>query len=159
MYYRHDGRAADVNTENPDFQYYYMQYVNDLIANGARGFRYDTAKHIGLPSDPVDSAVIAAGGTNDFWDIATGRKAIRDITLSMPDSLFIYGEVLQDRNVPEKGYGEYMSLTASSYGAVLRHVLEARQFPRRLHHGLAPCSLARPAGHLGRVARHLLQRQ
>lgn len=44
--------------------------------------------------------------------------------------------------VPEKGYGEYMSLTASSYGAVLRHGAGGRQFPRRLHHGLAPCSLA-----------------
>lgn len=136
------GGLPDVNTENPDFQYYYMQYVNDLIANGARGFRYDTAKHIGLPSDPVDSAVIAAGGSNDFWDIATGRKAIRDITLSMPDSLFIYGEVLQDRNVPEDGYGEYMSLTASNYGAVLRHVLEAGNFRADSimdwHHALTP---------------------
>ena len=48
------GGLPDVNTENPDFQYYYMQYVNDLINLGARGFRYDTAKHIGLPSDPLD---------------------------------------------------------------------------------------------------------
>ncbi len=37
------GGLPDVNTENPDFQYYYMQYVNDLINLGARGFRYDTA--------------------------------------------------------------------------------------------------------------------
>ena len=80
-----------------------MQYVNDLIANGARGFRYDTAKHIGLPSDPKDSLA----ERNNFWDIATGREAIRDIRLALPeDSLFIYGEVLQDKNVKEEEYGE-----------------------------------------------------
>lgn len=37
------GGLPDVNTENPDFQYYYMQYVADLIRCGAGGFRYDTA--------------------------------------------------------------------------------------------------------------------
>ena len=115
------GGLPDVNTENPDFQYYYMQYVNDLIANGARGFRYDTAKHIGLPSDPKDSLA----ERNNFWDIATGREAIRDIRLALPeDSLFIYGEVLQDKNVKEEEYGEYMKLTASAYGHALRKALE-----------------------------------
>ena len=113
------GGLPDVNTENPDFQYYYMKYVNDLIACGARGFRYDTAKHIGLPSDPL--APLAE--RNNFWDIATGREPIRDITLSMPDSLFIYGEVLQDKNVKEDEYAEYMSLTASAYGHALRNAL------------------------------------
>lgn len=113
------GGLPDVNTENPDFQYYYMQYLNDLINLGARGFRYDTAKHIGLPSDPVD----AKAQQNDFYDVATGRKAVKGLSLLMPDSLFIYGEVLQDRNVKETEYAEYMDLTASSYGHSLRHVL------------------------------------
>lgn len=122
------GGLPDVNTENPDFQHFYMQYINELIANGVRGFRYDTAKHIGLPSDPVDSAVVAAGGSNDFWDVATGRKPIKGLTLSMPDSLFIYGEALQDRNVPEEEYAEYMKVTASDYGHVLRHALECQNF-------------------------------
>lgn len=113
------GGLPDVNTENPDFQYYYMQYVNDLIALGARGFRYDTAKHIGLPSDPLDPKA----EQNDFWDIALGHKDIRGVSLSMPDSLFIYGEVLQDKNVKEDEYAEYMSLTASAYGHALRNAL------------------------------------
>ena len=113
------GGLPDVNTENPDFQYYYMTYVNDLISLGARGFRYDTAKHIGLPSDPLDPKA----EQNDFWDIATGRKDIRGLSLSMPDSLFIYGEVLQDRNVKEAEYADYMSLTASNYGHALRKAL------------------------------------
>lgn len=115
------GGLPDVNTENPDFQHYYMQYVNDLIALGARGFRYDTAKHIGLPSDPVDPK----SERNNFWDVATGREAVKGLSLSMPDSLYIYGEVLQDRNVKEKEYAEYMDLVASNYGGVLRNVIAA----------------------------------
>ncbi|MBQ4005460.1 MAG: alpha-amylase, partial [Muribaculaceae bacterium] len=114
------GGLPDVNTENPDFQYYYMQYVNDVLACGARGFRYDTAKHIGLPSDPRDPK----SPQNDFWDVAMGRKPVKGLSLAIPrDQLFIYGEVLQDKNVPEKGYAEYMDLTASNYGWVLRNVL------------------------------------
>lgn len=115
------GGLPDVNTENPDFQYYYMEYVNDLIGCGARGFRYDTAKHIGLPSDPLDPK----SKQNDFWDVATGRKSVKGLKLALPaDSLFIYGEVLQDKNVKETEYAGYMKLTASSYGYVLRHALE-----------------------------------
>lgn len=113
------GGLPDVNTENPDFQYYYLQYVNDLINLGARGFRYDTAKHIGLPSDPLDPK----SERNNFWDVATGREGVKGLSLLMPDSLFIYGEVLQDKNVKETEYAEYMDMTASSYGHVLREAL------------------------------------
>lgn len=114
------GGLPDVNTENPDFQYYYLQYVNDLINLGARGFRYDTAKHIGLPSDPLDPKA----ERNNFWDVATGREGVKGLSLLMPDSLYIYGEVLQDKNVKEKEYAEYVDVTASNYGHALRHVLE-----------------------------------
>lgn len=135
------GGLPDVNTENPDFQYYYMQYVNDLIACGARGFRYDTAKHIGLPSDPTDTK----SAKNNFWDIATGRDSIRDITLLMPDSLFIYGEVLQDKNVKEEEYAEYIDQTASAYGHVLRNALNAHNYfadsLSHWHHKVSPLKL------------------
>jgi len=115
------GGLPDVNTENPDFQAYYMTYVNDLLSCGVRGFRYDTAKHIGLPSDPVDPR----SQQNDFWDVATGRKAVKGISLSVPmDQLFVYGEVLQDRNVKEDEYAEYMGLTASGMGWCLRNDLD-----------------------------------
>ncbi len=113
----------DVNTENPDFQKYYMGFVNQLLDMGVRGFRYDTAKHIGVHSDPVDTA--AGVKENDFWDVATGRKAVKGVRLSVPyDSLWVYGEVLQDRNVPELEYASYMGQTASGYGHVLREALE-----------------------------------
>ena len=117
------GALPDVNTENPDFQKYYMQFVNDLLSMGVGGFRYDTAKHIGVHSDPVDTA--SGVKENDFWDVATGRKAVKGVKLAVPyDSLFVYGEILQDRNVPELEYADYMGQTASSYGHVLREALD-----------------------------------
>ena len=119
------GGLPDVNTENPLFQKYYMEFVNKLINMGVRGFRYDTAKHIGVHSDPVDTE---AGVTeNDFWDVATGRKEVLGVSLAIPyDSLFVYGEVLQDRNVPEDEYAGYFGQTASTYGHILREVLAKR---------------------------------
>ncbi|MCM1290621.1 MAG: alpha-amylase family glycosyl hydrolase [Prevotella sp.] len=119
------GALPDVNTENPDFQKYYMEYVNDLLSLGVKGFRYDTAKHIGVHSDPVDKE--AGVVENDFWDVATGRKSVKGVKLAVPyDELFVYGEILQDKNVPEAEYADYMGQTASSYGHVLREVLEKR---------------------------------
>ena len=60
----------------------------------------------------------------------------------MPDSLYIYGEVLQDRNVPEAGYAEYMDLTASAYGHELRDALRAGKVDQDLltnwHHTMTP---------------------
>lgn len=117
------GGLPDVNTENPDFQYYFMTYINDLIACGASGFRYDTAKHIGLPSDPLD----AKSKQNDFWDVAMGRKPIKGITLANKDNLFIYGEVLQDKNVKEKEYAEYFGMCASNYGHSIRQIISNRK--------------------------------
>ena len=117
------GGLPDVNTENPDFQEYYMRYVNDLIQCGAGGFRYDTAKHIGLPSDPLDPR----SAVNDFWDVATGRKSVHGVKLCVPfDSLFVYAEILQDKNVKEEEYGEYMGMCASNYGWSLCSCLDAQ---------------------------------
>lgn len=100
-----------------------MQFVNDLLNLGVKGFRYDTAKHIGVHSDPVDSA--SGVKENDFWDVATGRKSVKGVSLAVPyDSLFVYGEVLQDRNVPEAEYADYFGQTASGYGHILREALE-----------------------------------
>lgn len=119
------GGLPDVNTENPAFQHYFLTYLNDLIINGASGFRYDTAKHIGLPSDPLDPKAII----NDFWPVVMGEKSVMGLNLCVPrDSLFIYGEVLQDKNVKEREYAEYMNVTASSYGHILREVLTAHNW-------------------------------
>lgn len=135
------GGLPDVNTENPSFQKYYMQYVNDLISLGVGGFRYDTAKHIGVHSDPVDKK--AGVKKNDFWDVATGRKSVKGVKLAVPyDSLFVYGEVLQDKNVPEAEYADYFGQTASSYGHVLREAIDKRSAKNidlnNWYHSVAP---------------------
>ena len=142
------GGLPDVNTENPYFQHYYMTYVNDLLACGARGFRYDTAKHIGLPSDPLDEK----SKQNDFWDVATGRKAVMGLRLALPmDSLFVYGEVLQDRNVKETTPPAFLWHTAEDNCVpVINSILYAKalsekKVPFELHiypygcHGASTC--------------------
>lgn len=133
------GGLPDVNTENPDFQHYYMTYVNDLLALGARGFRYDTAKHIGLPTDSLDPKATR----NNFWAVALGDEEVKGLRLGMPrDSLFIYGEVLQDKNVKEDEYAALMQVTASNYGHTLREVLEKGNYNaadlKEWHHKATP---------------------
>ncbi|MDE7025544.1 MAG: alpha-amylase, partial [Paramuribaculum sp.] len=102
---------------------------------------YDTAKHIGLPSDPTDAKV----QRNNFWPVVTGREAAKGLSLLMPDSLFIYGEVLQDVNVKEKEYTEFIDVTASNYGHALRTVLEKENALaadlKAWHHKASPDSL------------------
>ena len=117
------GGLPDVNTENPDFQAYFMKYMNDLIDCGADGFRFDTAKHVGLPDDPKDPA----SKENDFWLIFTGKKAIKGEMLHRADELFLYGEVLQGGGSREEDYGEFINVTASNYGGVLRSSLWSKK--------------------------------
>lgn len=107
------GGLPDVNTENPKFQDYFFKYINDCIACGADGFRYDTAKHIGLPDDPKEND----GYENNFWP-----KAINDVDNAK--NLFIYGEVLQGSNERIDDYIKMIGhATASSYGSVLRSAI------------------------------------
>ena len=73
-----------------------------------------------MPSDPVDPKA----DKNNFWPVATGREGVKGLSLLMPDSLFIYGEVLQGRNVKELEYSQYIGQTASNLGHALRQVLE-----------------------------------
>lgn len=113
------GGLPDVNTENPLFQAYFMAFMNDAIECGADGFRFDTAKHIGLPDDPKDKYSVE----NDFWPIFTGKKDINGVMLSNADDLFLYGEVLQGANAREEDYTEYLSVTASNYGSRLRNAV------------------------------------
>ena len=96
------GGLPDVNTENPAFQEYFLNYLNDLIECGADGFRYDTAKHIAVPSDPKDPR----SPRNNFWPVVTGKESVNGVTLKDADRIFNYGEVLQGDNVPETEYAQ-----------------------------------------------------
>ncbi len=104
---------CDVNTENPAFQDYFIAFLNDCIACGADGFRYDTAKHIGLPDDPQDDETLP----NNFWERVTTE-------IDNADTIFNYGEVLQGDG---ERIGDYIdaigATTASSYGANIRSAI------------------------------------
>lgn len=107
------GGLPDINTERPSFQDYFFEFINDCIDCGADGFRYDTAKHIGLPDDPKEDD----GFENNFWEKAT-------TSVKNADSLFIYGEVLQGNNDRIKDYiSEIGRTTASTYGSKIRSAI------------------------------------
>ena len=122
------GGLPDVDTENPDFQVYFLNYLNSLIACGADGFRYDTAKHIGVPSDPLDEKSKQYTSYPNFWPVVTGKESVKGVSLSNADQMFIYGEVLQGDNVPEAEYAQYMRETASSFGGSLRDAVKKKDF-------------------------------
>lgn len=105
------GGLPDINTERTSFQDYFINYINDCIACGADGFRYDTAKHIGLPDDPKEDD----GFTNNFWERVTTE-------VDNAENLFIYGEVLQGGNDRIADYIDAIGAsTASSYGGKIRY--------------------------------------
>jgi alpha-amylase len=109
------GGLYDVNTESKAFQDYFIKFMNDCIACGADGFRFDTAKHIGLADDPQDDPSLP----NNFWD-----RVLTEIDKS--DSLFNYGEVLQDGGERIADYiNKIGATTASSYGAAIRNAIYA----------------------------------
>lgn len=108
----------DVNTENPAFQDYFVKYLNQLIADGADGFRYDTAKHIGLPDDPKDDPSLE----NNFWEVVTTR-------IDKADTIFNYGEVLQGDNERIEDYIKAIGCTtASAYGGKVRSFVQTGRF-------------------------------
>ena len=107
------GGLPDINTERPSFQEYFFKFINDCVACGADGFRYDTAKHIGLPDDPKEDD----GFENNFWE------KVKTDTDNYDDK-FIYGEVLQGGNDRLDAYiDEIGCTTSSSYGGRIRAAL------------------------------------
>ncbi len=105
----------DVNTENKGFQDYFINFLNDCIACGADGFRYDTAKHIALSDDPKADPSLE----NNFW-----KRVTTEITDA--DRIFNYGEVLQGDNDRINQYiKEIGAVTASNYGAKIRNAVKS----------------------------------
>jgi alpha-amylase len=111
----------DVNTQNKNYQNVILKYLKQCVADGADGFRYDTAKHIELPDDDPEYA-------SNFWP-----------TVLENGSSFQYGEVLQGYDGAEitaaryADYSKIMNITASSYGAKLRtYLMKFDYSPRSL---------------------------
>ena len=107
------GGLPDINTELPSWQEYFFRFINDCSDCGADGFRYDSAKHIGLPDDPKEDDGLA----NNFWEkVKTETKDY--------DNKFIYAEVLQGDNDRLGDYIREVGRTpASHYGESIRSAL------------------------------------
>lgn len=107
------GGLPDINTENRKFQDYFIAYLNDCIECGADGFRYDAAKHIGLPDDPTETK----GVKNNFWTRVTTE-------ITDAKRIFNYGEVLQGDNDRIADYIKKIgACTASSLGGAIRNAV------------------------------------
>lgn len=136
-----DGGLPDINTENPRYQAYLIEYMNDLIACGCDGFRFDTAKIIGV--DKQD------GSSYDFWNAVTGQKTINNyqktsespvhnVTLGDTDydgtvdvnasDLFYYGEIVNDRTYDSK-YRNYIAVTDDTYSYWVREAVRNGSIP------------------------------
>ncbi|WP_228551703.1 alpha-amylase family glycosyl hydrolase [Paenibacillus sp. B01] len=97
----------DLNTANEALQDKVIAFLNDAVALGADGFRFDAAKHIELPDDRTPS---------NFWPRVLGA-------LDDKERLFLYGEVLQGGADRYPSYAEFLHLTASRYGESVRHAV------------------------------------
>ena len=95
----------ELNTGSSFIQNKVLNLMKECVDCGADGFRFDTAKHIELPTD--DSST-----RSDFWP--TIINGINDYQAEKNgDPLYIYGEILGDAYSKEinKQYVQYMDLT------------------------------------------------
>ena len=90
----------DLDTSNYDLQNIMIEFLNDLIDCGVRGFRFDAAKHIELPDDYDGS---------HFWSrIISGLKS---------KDLFLYGEVIEADKETVDRYTKYINVGTNKYGS------------------------------------------
>ena len=107
----------DLNTENKTIQSLFKGYLQDCLDCGADGFRVDTAKHIGLPTDEEKSK-------SDFWPSVFSGLKTEDGTKP-----YVYGEVLQGGADNFAGYSKYINLTSSNYGDSVRQAVGFNNSP------------------------------
>lgn len=117
----------DLNTENSDIQNYVIEYLEECIDVGVDGFRFDTAKHIGVPGDSSD------GTTYTYWPnvISAATSYYKEKTNG---ELYCYGEILGtiDGDSSYKlmhEYTTYMSITDSTYGYNIRNAFSQSTVP------------------------------
>lgn len=98
----------DLNTENKEIQKMFRSFLEDCLKCGADGFRVDTAKHIGLPTDDEKSQ-------SDFW-----TNTFEGLETEEGSKPYVYGEVLQGGADNFNEYSKYINLTSSNYGNNVR---------------------------------------
>ncbi len=100
----------DLNTESTKIQNYVKTYLRECIDSGADGFRFDAAKHIGLPSE----------GSN-FWPTVINDATSYYSTKGTFGKLYAYGEILEGTGGPSiSEYTQYMSVTDNETGNGIR---------------------------------------
>lgn len=90
----------ELNTSTEFIQTKVLNLMKECVDCGVDGFRFDTAKHIELPTDDEQTR-------SDFWPtIINGINEYKD-------GLYIYGEILGDAysKAINKNYVQYMDLT------------------------------------------------
>lgn len=115
-----DVGLPDLNTENSSIQAMAKKYLEQCLKDGADGFRFDTTKHVALPTDEeVNGKKVAS----DFWpNVLSGLK---DQNGKTP---YIYGEVLQGGADNFNEYSKYINVTSSNYGAAIRSAVRSSNF-------------------------------
>ena len=100
----------DLNTENPKIQNYVKGFLRECIDAGADGFRFDAAKHIGLPSEG-----------SDFWPNVLNDARSYYSDKGAFGELYAYGEILNETGGPSiSEYTQLMSVTDNQTGNDIR---------------------------------------
>ena len=88
-----------LNTSNHDLQDIIIKFLNELIECGVRGFRFDAAKHIGLPEEGCDFFIRVLNNLNN------------------KEELFNYAEVIFSDKFIIDNYAKYIKVLTDSYGS------------------------------------------
>ena len=109
------GGLPDLNTENTKIQELVKAYLRECIDCGADGFRFDAAKHIGVPNDTQN-----AGG--NFWpNVLNEAYNYYKTKGTFSSGLYCYGEILDGTGGPAiSEYTQFMSVTDNKTGNEIR---------------------------------------
>lgn len=103
----------DLYTQESTVQNKALTFLDQLVAAGASGFRFDAAKHI-----ETDLGLDAGQSwSGQYWENVLGN-------VTNKSNLYVYGEILQDGTVDNiSSYETLMDVSASTYGYNLRNAL------------------------------------
>ncbi|SFC90053.1 starch-binding protein [Butyrivibrio sp. YAB3001] len=110
------GTLPDLNTENEELQAYILDFLKACIDDGADGFRFDAAKHIGVPAD---------GEQYTFFPnvVNAAKEYYVEKADTTADRLYCYGEILDQPggNTKASDYTSYVNVTDNSTSASIRN--------------------------------------
>ena len=106
----------DLNTENEELQAYILDFLKECIDDGADGFRFDAAKHIGVPADGEEYTFFpnVVNAAKEYYVTKADRTA---------SSLYCYGEILDQPggDITASDYTPYVKVTDNGSSAAVRN--------------------------------------